>query len=157
MRITDLAEKWLSSKDTRKNVINTIFAEQFIDVLPEQATVWVKECKPSSSTKMGQLAENLRQARKEMWEADTGKMQKRCYNCKMARDSHQCKGNCTVTKGTQEESQKSKSIVYFNCKARGQISRNCPKAMLCRVKSGEVDGKFADDIQLDTGYSRTVV
>ena len=168
-RVTDLAGKWLSSKDTREKVVDTIVAEQFIGVLPEQARVWVKERKPTSSKEAGQLAEDFRQARKETWES-ASKTQKRCYTCKavghLARDCHQHKDNSMV-RGTQEESQKSKSIVCFNCKAKGHISKNCPKAMLYRVNSGrrgkellrcgQVDGKCVEDIQLDTGCSRTVV
>ena len=68
-RIKDLAEKWLKDSDTRDKVVDVVVKEQFIEVLPEEAKVWVKEHKPETSEKAGSLAEDFRQARKkELWE-----------------------------------------------------------------------------------------
>ena len=58
-RITDLTEKWLKSRDTREKVIDTIVKEQFINILPEETKVWVKERKPTTSVEAGKLAEDL--------------------------------------------------------------------------------------------------
>lgn len=63
-RLTDLAEKWLKVKDTRQKVIDNVVQEQFIDMLPEEARVWVKEWKPNSSIEAGKLAKEFRQARR---------------------------------------------------------------------------------------------
>ena len=54
--------------------------EQFIEVLPEEAKVWVKEHKPETSEKAGSLAEDFRQARKkELWQPT--RSTKRCNCC----------------------------------------------------------------------------
>ena len=184
-RLTDLAGKWLKVKDTREKVIDSVVQEQFIDVLPEEARVWVKERKPCSSTEAGKLAEDFRQARKEAWDSTAGRNirsreGRRCYNCKrtghIAKDCHQVKekdgkdAEKTKYQGANEE-QKSKGIVCFNCKVRGHVAKNCTRVMLCQARSagqgvrrsrellcrGEVEGHRVDDIQLDTGCSKTVV
>ena len=180
-RITDLAGKWLKSSDTREKVMDSIVKEQFINVLPEEARIWVKERKPGTSKEAGTLAEDFRQARKETWESATGKVNKRCHICKMT--GHLAR-DCTQRKQTSEskmdpknqeevmrpndEEQKQK-IVCFKCKARGHIARNCPKALFCHGQGrqsrrsgelllrGEVEGHSVKDIQLDTGCTRTVV
>ena len=179
-RITDLAGKWLKSSETREKVIDSIVREQFINVLPEEARIWVKERKPKTSKEAGTLAEDFRQARKETWESAAGKFNKRCHICKMmghlARDCTQrkqtesktdSKNQEEVTRPNDEE-QKPK-IVCFKCKARGHIARNCPKALFCLGQGrqsrrsgelllrGEVEGHSVKDIQLDTGCTRTVV
>ena len=67
--LKDIADKWLSEKDTREKVVDVVVKEQFIEVLPEEAKVWVKERKPETSEKAGSLAEDFRRARKkELWE-----------------------------------------------------------------------------------------
>ena len=68
---------------------DSIVQEHFVDLLLEEARVWVKERKPKSSKEAGRLAKDFRQARKESWDIATGKS-KRCYNCRavghLARD-----------------------------------------------------------------------
>ena len=165
-RIIDLTGKWLKSSDTREKVLDTIIQEQFIDVLPKEARVWVKERKPTSSADAGKLAEDFRQARKETWD----RVGKRCHLCKkighLAKDCYQNRennGDKRSTSAETPEDTRRKSIICFN---RGHISRNCPNALFCGVKErriqdllcmGEVEGQQVNDIQLDTGCSRTLV
>jgi len=64
----DLAEKWLKGCVDRRRVVNKLVKEQFVEVLPEEVKVWVKERKPNTSEEAGQLAEDYRQARKrDLW------------------------------------------------------------------------------------------
>ena len=58
------AEKWLKDCGNRAAVVDVIVKEQFIEVLPEEVRVWVKERKPSTIQEAGRLAEDYRQARK---------------------------------------------------------------------------------------------
>ena len=57
--------------------------EQFVEVLPEDVKVWVKERKPGTSEEAGRLAEDYRQARKaDLWTTTPKKGgQKSCYSC----------------------------------------------------------------------------
>ena len=69
---------------------------------------------------------------------------------------------------TQEQGKKA-PIKCFNCKQEGHIAINCPSepAMLCDARvhskpetwrrSGKVEGKFVQEIVLDTGCKRTMV
>ena len=149
-------------------------------MLPEEARIWVKERKPKTSKEAGTLAEDFRQARKDTWESATGRFNKRCHICKMtghlARDCKQRKPteskmepkNQEEPSCPNDEEQKPK-IVCFKCKGRGHIARNCPKALFCYGQErqsrrsgklllrGEVEGHSVEDIQLDTGCTRTDV
>ena len=64
IRVQDLAEKWLKDCGNRAAVVDAIVKEQFIEVLPEEVRVWVKERKPRTTQEAGRLAEDYRQARK---------------------------------------------------------------------------------------------
>ena len=46
IRVPDLAEKWLKGRADRAAVVDELVKEQFVDVLPEEVRVWVKERKP---------------------------------------------------------------------------------------------------------------
>ena len=180
--LQDLADKWLQKNDSKEKVIDAIVREQFIDILPEDAKVWVKEHKPDSSEAAGRLAEDFRQARKkEMWEPAARKTPKQCHTCgkigHLARDCyHGREGKKTERKNEQTKEMEQKASNYnpicYNCKERGHVSRQCPrKALLCGLPrrkessrkeqallcSGRVGGRAVDDIQLDTGCSRTLV
>ena len=68
IRVQDLAEKWLKDCGDRAAVVDAVVKEQFIEVLPEEVRVWVKERKPRTTQEAGRLAEDYRQARKvELW------------------------------------------------------------------------------------------
>ncbi|XP_011405491.1 PREDICTED: zinc finger and SCAN domain-containing protein 9-like [Amphimedon queenslandica] len=146
-RITDLADKWLVSCTTRKEVIDCVILEQFVNVLPEEARTCVKEHKPSSSKEAGQLAEDFRQARKDKWEAAIGRKveEKRCHNCKkvghLAKDCHQLKD---LDKNSKEDKDKPQ-ITCYNCKARGHIAKNCPKAMFCGLQEESLNHHYYMD------------
>jgi len=66
--VKDLAETWLKDCRDRQAVVDVVVKEQFIEVLPEEVRVWVKERKPRTTEDAGRLAEDYRQARKvELW------------------------------------------------------------------------------------------
>uniref|UniRef100_A0A1X7VUY5 CCHC-type domain-containing protein n=1 Tax=Amphimedon queenslandica TaxID=400682 RepID=A0A1X7VUY5_AMPQE len=166
-QITDLADKWLVSCTTREEVIDCVILEQFVNVLPKEARTWVKERKPSSSKEAGRLAEDFRQATKDKWEAAIGRKveEKRCQNCKVGHLAKDCRQWKDLDKSSKEDKNKPQ-ITCYNCKARGHIAKNCPKAMFCRLREeslnqrllyGRVEGRVMKDIQLDTGCSHTVV
>ena len=64
IRVRDLTEKWLKDRGNRQAVIDTVVKEQFVEVLPDDVRIWVKERKPRSSEEAGKLVEDYRQARK---------------------------------------------------------------------------------------------
>ena len=43
IRVKALAEKWLKDCRDREAVIDVLVKEQFVEVLPEEVKVWVKE------------------------------------------------------------------------------------------------------------------
>ena len=183
-RIKDLAEKWLKTTTTKEEVIDAVVKEQFIEVLPEEAKVWVKEHKPDSSQKAGSLAEDFRQARKkELWHPT--KSTKQCHNC--GKHGHLTK-DCYYRQDDKSDGKKNDSQNEENtsgdgstpycskCKRRGHTTSQCrKKALFCNAGRrqsiykkadleeqrllcrGTVEGKTVKDIQLDTGCSRTVV
>ena len=83
IRVRDLAEKWLKDCENRQTVVDALVKEQFVEVLPEDVKVWVKERKPRTSEEAGRLAEDYRQARKaDLWTTTPKKGgQKSCYSC----------------------------------------------------------------------------
>ena len=83
IQVRDLAEKWLKDCGDRQAVIDTVVKEQFVEVLPDNVRIWVKERKPRSSEEAGKLAENYRQARKaELWSSTSPRGgRKACYLC----------------------------------------------------------------------------
>ena len=46
IHVRDLAEKWLKDCGSRQAVLDAVVKEQFVEVLPDEVTVWVKERKP---------------------------------------------------------------------------------------------------------------
>ena len=49
-------------------MVDVVVKEQFIEVLPEEVRVWMKERKPRTTQDAGILAEDYREARKvELW------------------------------------------------------------------------------------------
>ena len=55
--------------------------EQFVEVLPEDVKVWVKEWKPRTGEEAGRLAEDYRQARKaNLWTTTKKGGQKSCFS-----------------------------------------------------------------------------
>ena len=61
----DLAAKWMKSCKTVEELQDLVVLEQFINALPEEIRVWVKERKPKTSEEVSQLADDYVQARKQ--------------------------------------------------------------------------------------------
>jgi len=187
IRVRDLAEKWLQGSRDRRAVVDELVKEQFIEVLPDEVRVWVKERKPRTSEEAGRLAEDYRQARKkDLWVPSTDlkkSSSKMCFTCKLpghlARD---CPKRETLTakpgKGENatkpgERKRDEKPLICYNCGGKGHTSRQCPSeafyggARAARKSSqsksvvnkckGKVEGHLVSDIVLDTGCSRTLV
>ena len=80
IRVWDLAEKWLKDCGSRQAINDAVVTEQFVDVLPNNVRVWVKERKPRSSEEAGRLAEDYRQARKtELWSSTSSRGTRKTY------------------------------------------------------------------------------
>ena len=146
IRVQDLAEKWLKDCGNRVAVVDAVVKEQFIEVLPEEVRVWVKERKPRTTQEAGRLAEDYCQARKvELWSpAPKSSVKKRvpiqrsCYSCgqpgHLAKDcssfSSSGKKESTSTSskgqdvGKMEKKLKKdeKPLVCYNCGGRGHTS-----------------------------------
>ena len=84
IRVRDLVEKWLKDCGDRQAVIDTVVKEQFVEVLPDDVRIFVKERKPrssDSSEEAGKLAEDYRKA--ELWSSTSSKGgRKACYLCR---------------------------------------------------------------------------
>lgn len=52
IRVRDLAEKWLKDCANRQAVVDVLVKEQFVEVLPEDVKVWVKERNPELVRKL---------------------------------------------------------------------------------------------------------
>ena len=53
IHIQDLAEKWLKDCGSRQAVLDAVVKEHFVEVLPDEVRVWVKERKPRTSEVAG--------------------------------------------------------------------------------------------------------
>ena len=167
IRVHDLAEKWLKDCGNRAAVEDTVVKEQFIEVLPEEVRVWVKERKPRTTQEAGRLAEDYRQARKvELWSPAPKTsvkrgvpVQKSCSSCgqpgHLAKDcssfSSSGKKESTSTSSKGEDVGKvektpkkdEKPLVCYNCGGCGHTSRQCPsESLYCGTrKSGNHRGR----------------
>ena len=63
-RLDDLAAKWLKSCKTPEEIRDKIILEQFLNILPEEVRIFVKERKPESAGKAGKLVDDFVQTRK---------------------------------------------------------------------------------------------
>ena len=155
IRIQDLAEKWLKGRADRQAVVDELVNEQFVEVLPEEIKVWVKERKPRTSEEAGRLAEDYRQARKrDLWVPGMEpkkSSQRTCFTCKqpghLVRDcpmkvatgvsskgEDATKGE-TAVKGERKK-REDKPLVCYNCGGRGHTSRQCPSgSFYCGARS----------------------
>ena len=51
--IKDLAERWLKDCLNRQDVVDVVLKEQFLDALPEEVRIWVKERKSNTTQEAG--------------------------------------------------------------------------------------------------------
>ena len=85
IRIKDAARNWVKKCTTRDELFDAVVLEQFINILEPAARVWVKEQKHDTSADAARLADDYKQARKQM---DHGMKKARrtheprqCYAC----------------------------------------------------------------------------
>ena len=170
IRLGDLADKWLKGVTTVKQIKDAVILEQFLNGLSPTIRVWIKERKPKSSLEAGQLANDYMKARKQLKEnSGRDSIQKGKPSTSVPEEAKQAKEN-TAEKRNQgqrwsrsEESQ----VTCFNCNKWGHIASRCPiKAMYCGLRkegnavlqrSGVVEGRYVQNILLDTGCSKTLV
>ena len=163
--------------------MEAVVLEQLLETLPPELRVWVRERKPTTSAKAGQMAEDYLQATKAAQPFMKSEPPKRvekpstgvlcCHTCgepgHFARD---CKkgpktgGGNTAGRGTSSQTDR-ENIRCYNCGRRGHVAMNCPSkvAMFCGqrrgwpdvTRCGSVEGHPVRVIVLDTGCSRTLV
>ena len=63
-RIEDLLDKWTKSCDTVKKLREKVALEQFLNTLPVEIRIWIREQSPESCAAAGELADTFVQARK---------------------------------------------------------------------------------------------
>ena len=63
--LEDLATKWLKSKQSRDEVVDMIVLEQFLETLPDDVKVFVRERSPGTIKEAARLADDYLQARRE--------------------------------------------------------------------------------------------
>ncbi len=161
--------------------------EQLLETLPAEIRVWLKERKPTTSAKAGEIAEDYLQARRPARptacrpeiprnvEKRSGGGQ-RCHTCgelgHFARDcKKEAKGKGTGVPrsdrdGVNKSAERVDGIRCYNCGRRGHVAMNCPSnaALYCGqykkpevVRCGTVEGHPVKGIVLDTGCTRTLV
>ena len=128
---------------TRDEVVDAVVKEQFMEVLPEEAKVWVKEHKPDTSEKAGSLAEDYRQARKkELWQPM--RSTKQCSICGRQgtprRDCYYRKEDKSDGKKNDSQNEENKSgegstPFCSKCKKKGHTTTQCrKKAFFCKAR-----------------------
>ena len=151
MRLMDLQDKWLKTPSSVQEIKEVIGIEQFLTTLPLEKRAWVKERKPDTCVKAGELADEYELARileSQDRAADTlprklppVTSKKWCSYCKTA--GH-VKGECSKLAQKRErdpgpntreapEPTRKPPIRCFNCKREGHIAAKCPgePALLC--------------------------
>ena len=65
MRLDDLAEKWLHNCKNKGTLKDTLILEQFINMLPAEVRIFVRERQPKNSTEAAKIADDYILARKQ--------------------------------------------------------------------------------------------
>ena len=153
-RLQDLADKWLKECDSKEKVVDVIIREQFLNTLPEDVRVWVKERQPATSKEAGRLAEDYLQARKATGRLESnGRMDKRpgppggpavgprqCLGCgQLGHWIRECPKKAMPLAGgpprehsLRKERQPREALRCFNCGKRGHLAMKCPdRALFC--------------------------
>ena len=187
VRLLDLQNKWLKKYTTADAIKEQVALEQFISTLALEKRAWLRDKKPDTCIAAGELADEYELARKlesqeklsekKLKKSSSGTPRKWCSYCRV---SGHTKDDCSKLHiKNEKESQPSNTLTKvqgkkppikcFNCHQEGHIAVNCPSesAMLGEAsvpvkketwrRSGKVEGKFVQEIVLDTGCKRTMV
>ena len=151
MRLMDLQDKWLKTPSSMREIKEVIGIEQFLTTLPLEKRAWVKERKPETCVKAGELADEYELARNLESQDKAADIlprkppsvtpKKWCGYCKTA--GH-VKGECSKLAQKRERDAgpnhreapkptRKPPIRCFNCKKEGHIAAKCPgePALLC--------------------------
>ena len=145
-RLEDLAGKWMKICTSIDEFSDQVVLEQLLNMLPEDACIFVKEKKPKTSMEAARLADDYITGRKDEV-AEKEEKEKAPDYCQ----SHQC-GKCwklghlawdyrqsqlklehEKDKGDAARKPKRdlKDIKCFHCHQKSHYAFNCPIAMLC--------------------------
>ena len=147
----DLQDKWLKTPSSMREIKEVIGIEKFLTTLPLKKRAWVKERKPETCVKAGELADEYELARNLESQDRAADIlprkppsvtpKKWCSYCKTA--GH-VKGECSKLAQKRErdagpnqreapEPTRKLPIHCFNCKKEGHIAAKCPgePALLC--------------------------
>eukprot|EP00731_Ephydatia_muelleri_P001512 Em0001g1512a len=159
IRLGDLANKWLKDVSTVEQIKDAVVPEQF-NCLSSPIRVWIKERKPKSYFEAGKLADDYTEARKQVKEEKSN----RDHNQKGKQSSTPSR---SVIMGSSKEKcsdygqrLRREDVVCFRCGSRAILhpsvqTRQCSAGRFQR--RGVVEGKYMQDILLDTGCSKTLV
>ena len=99
-------------------MLDVLVKEHFVEVLPEEVRVWVKERKPRTTQEAGRLAEDYRQARKVELLVPARKtsakrsthVQRGCYACgQLGHLAKDCSNNTTSGSSSKKVSSSTSS------------------------------------------------